>query len=70
MKAKRYIHESPESIKRQEISRLRTMAAEAAAAGDRESARRYDRLADDRAQGELFPAKKAKKPVQLKLWEG
>lgn len=68
MKQKRYIHESAESIRTQEVRRLRKMAAEAAARGERGEAYRLDKLADAHAQTELKYPKTKYKPVQLKLW--
>lgn len=62
------VHESDETIRRQEIGRLRQMAAEASSRGDREEARKLDRLADSHAQMSLgTPTEKRKPETQLRL---
>lgn len=64
------LHESEESIRRQEIGRLRLMAAEAARSGDRLEARKLDVMADEAAQTAMEKIQpKKRRLLQLKLWE-
>lgn len=63
------VTESPETCRRQEIGRLRQMAAEAAKRGDRLEALKLDRLADDAAQTEIPVRPRRKKQEQPWLFE-
>jgi hypothetical protein len=57
-----YAVDSKASWRKQEIGRLRMMAANSAAEGDTKEARKLDRMADELSQMPLFAPKAPRKP--------